>query len=102
MKHRLDAGERLQIVDVRGPDEFVGPLGHIAEARNIPVADLGTRLSELAGLEATPVVLVCLTDKRSSAAAKTLSAAGFRQVSVLRQGMKSWNQSGLPVARNAT
>ena len=101
LKHRLDAGETLQIVDVRGPDEFVGPLGHIAKARNIPVAELSARLPELAGLEPTPVVLVCLTDKRSAAAAETLSAVGFKQVSVLRQGMKRWNEAGFPVARSA-
>jgi uncharacterized membrane protein YdjX (TVP38/TMEM64 family)/rhodanese-related sulfurtransferase len=101
LKHRLDAGETLRIVDVRGRDEFAGPLGHIAEARNIPVAELSTRLPELAGLAPTPVVLVCLTDKRSSAAAETLSAAGFKQVSVLRRGMTSWNESHFPVARNA-
>ena len=100
-KHRLEAGETLRIVDVRGPDEFVGPLGHIAEARNIPVAELSARLPELAGHEPAPVVLVCLTDKRSSAAAATLSAAGFKQISVLRRGMKSWSESGFPVARNA-
>jgi uncharacterized membrane protein YdjX (TVP38/TMEM64 family)/rhodanese-related sulfurtransferase len=101
LKRRLDAGERLRIVDVRGADEFVGPLGHIAQARNIPIAELSARLPELAGREPAPVVLVCLTDKRSSAAAQTLSAAGFKQISVLRRGMKSWNASGFPVARNA-
>ena len=83
---------------MRGSDEFVGLLGHIGEALNIPVAELSARLSELAGLGAVPVILVCLTDKRSSAAAQTLRAAGFKQVSVLRRGMKSWNESGFPVA----
>ena len=101
LKHRLDAGETLQIVDVRGPDEFAGPLGHIAEARNVPISDLTARLPELAGLESRPLVLVCLTDKRSSVAAETLSGAGFKQVSVLRRGMKGWNESGFPVARSA-
>src|SRR5690349_19095548 len=40
LKRRLDRGEAVAIVDVRGRDEFVGPLGHIATARNIPVAEL--------------------------------------------------------------
>src|SRR5262249_53109897 len=34
LKRRLDRGEAVTIVDVRGPDEFVGPLGHIETARN--------------------------------------------------------------------
>jgi rhodanese-related sulfurtransferase len=85
------------VVDVRGADEFTGSLGHIAGARNIPVAELNQRLPELVGLEHRPIVLVCRTDKRSGKAARTLHAAGFAQVGVLRQGMEQWKASGLPV-----
>src|SRR6516164_7167006 len=101
LKRRLDRGEAVAIVDVRGRDEFVGPLGHIATARNIPVAELESRLSELAGLERGPIVLVCRTDKRSATAARTLRAAGFTQVNVLRRGMDEWNETGLPVQAQA-
>jgi len=91
--------ERLR--DVRGRDEFVGPLGHIATAHNIPVAELESRLAELAGLERGPVVLVCRTDKRSAIAARTLRAAGFTQVNVLRRGMEQWNETGFPIEGGA-
>src|SRR5262244_3576956 len=101
LKRRLDRGEAVTIVDVRGPDEFVGPLGHIETARNIPVAELESRLSELAGLERGPIVLVCRTDKRSATAARTLGAAGFTQVNVLRRGMEEWNETGLPAQARA-
>jgi rhodanese-related sulfurtransferase len=101
LKRRLDRGEAVIIVDVRAPDEFVGPFGHIATARNIPVAELEGRLSELAGLEQAPIVLVCRTDKRSATAARTLGAAGFTQVNVLRRGMEEWNETGLPVQAQA-
>ncbi|MFL6832862.1 MAG: rhodanese-like domain-containing protein [Xanthobacteraceae bacterium] len=101
LKHRLDRGEAVTVVDVRGRDEFVGPLGHIATARNIPVAELEGRLGELAGLERAPIVLVCRTDKRSATAARTLRAAGFNQVTVLRRGMERWNETGLPVEARA-
>ena len=77
------------IIDVRGPDEFSGPLGHIPGARNIPLADLPPHMPELAA-EGRPLVMVCLTDKRSSQAAADLAAAGMRNVAVLRGGMKSW------------
>ena len=97
LKRRLDCGDAVAVIDVRGPDEFTGALGHIATARNIPIAELDGRLAELAGLERAPIVLVCRTDKRSAAAAHTLHAAGFSQVSVLRQGMQQWNEAGLPV-----
>jgi uncharacterized membrane protein YdjX (TVP38/TMEM64 family)/rhodanese-related sulfurtransferase len=97
LKRRLDDGEAVTVIDVRGPDEFTGPLGHIASARNIPVAELNTRLADLAGLKRAPIVLVCRTDKRSAKAAKALRAAGFTQVSVLRRGMEQWNNARLPV-----
>lgn len=97
LKRRLDSGEALTVIDVRGPDEFTGPLGHIAAARNIPLAALDSRSTELGGLEQSPIVVVCRTDKHSAAAAQTLRAAGFRQVSVLRRGMEQWNAVGLPV-----
>ena len=77
------------IVDVRGPDEFDGPLGHIDGARNIPLAEIPAHGHELAA-EGRPLVVVCLTDKRSSQAAAELVAAGLRNVAVLRGGMKAW------------
>jgi rhodanese-related sulfurtransferase len=101
LKHRLDQGVPVEVIDVRGPDEFTGTLGHIEAARNIPITELNSRLAELSGLEGSPIVLVCRTDKRSAAAARTLRAAGFSQVNVLRQGMEQWNAAGLPVEGRA-
>jgi rhodanese-related sulfurtransferase len=101
LKRRIDSGQAITIIDVRGSDEFIGPLGHIATARNIPVADLDSRIGELAGLERAPLVIACRTDKRSATAARTLRAAGFTQVGVLRRGMEQWNAAGLPVAGRA-
>ena len=97
LKRRIDGGEAVTVVDVRRSDEFTGSLGHIATARNIPVAELDSRLTGLAGLERIPLVLICRTDKRSATAARTLRAAGFTQVGVLREGMVQWNKAGLPV-----
>jgi rhodanese-related sulfurtransferase len=97
LEQRLAGGQPIAVIDVRGPDEFTGPLGHIAAARNIPVGELEQRLAELAGLEQAPIVLVCRTDKRSAGAARMLHAAGFTRLSVLRRGMEDWNQAGLPV-----
>src|SRR5579872_5788613 len=83
------AGEAPLVLDVRGPDEFAGPLGHIEGARNIPLPELAARHAELAGA-GRPIVCVCLTDKRSAAAAAQLAAAGVDKVSVLRGGMTAW------------
>lgn len=82
------------ILDVRAPDEFDGPLGHIEGARNIPLPELPGHQSELAGT-GRPIVCVCLTDKRSAAAAAQLAATGIAEVSVLRGGMQAWREVGL-------
>jgi len=87
------------VIDVRGPDEFTGPLGHIADASNMPVGELSKRL--VAALKDRPVVLVCRTDTRSATAAMLLGDAGFRDVGVLRGGMEQWNQKGLPIEGHA-
>jgi rhodanese-related sulfurtransferase len=89
------AGEAAPLIlDVRGADEFNGPLGHIEGAVLIPLPELDAREGEIAGA-GRPIVCVCLTDKRSSAAAAQLSAAGVDDVSVLRGGMKAWREAGL-------
>jgi rhodanese-related sulfurtransferase len=93
LKRRLAAGEPPLLLDVRGPEEFAGPLGHIAGAVNLPLAELPAHLAELAA-EPRPIVVVCLTDKRSARAATELAAAGHRDVAVLRGGMDRWRREG--------
>ena len=101
LKRRLDRGEAVTVIDVRGPDEFTGPLGHIADAMNLPLGELPSRLTEINALRDKPVVLVCRTDKRSTAAAQMLQVAGFSQPSVLRGGMEHWNEAGFIVQGRA-
>ena len=95
----LARGTNPVIVDVRGPEEFAGSLGHLSGAINIPVAELQFRLSEIDDRRNEPLFLVCKTDRRSASAAAILANAEFMQVHVLRGGMEQWNLLGLPVNR---
>ena len=97
---RLERDAALLILDVRGPDEFTGPLGHIREATNIPLNELPAQLPDLAR-ENRPVVVVCKTDRRSSMAAQQLQEGGMSHVLVLRGGMEQWRVLGLPASRQA-
>jgi rhodanese-related sulfurtransferase len=92
---RLEQDDAPLILDVRGPDEFTGPLGHIREASNMPLVELSARLPDLVR-ENRAVVVVCKTDRRSSMAAQQLQEAGLSNVSVLRGGMEQWRELGLP------
>ena len=81
------------VVDVRGSGEFEGPLGHIESARNIPLDIFAAETDALLKHDG-PIVLVCHTDRRSSAAAAHLRAAGATDIAVLRGGMVAWRQQG--------
>jgi rhodanese-related sulfurtransferase len=82
------------VVDVRNPDEVSGPLGAIPGALNLPLGELPARMAELEAARKQPVVLVCLSDKRSAAAAGLLQQAAFTDVQVLRGGMQAWRKAG--------
>ena len=92
---RIEQDDTMLILDVRGPDEFTGPLGHIREATNMPLIEFPAHLPALVR-ENRPVVVVCKTDRRSSMAAQQLREVGLADVSVLRGGMEQWRALGLP------
>jgi uncharacterized membrane protein YdjX (TVP38/TMEM64 family) len=58
LKRRLESGEELVLIDVRSAEEFQGPLGHIAGAINIPIAELSVKIRELTDLRRRPVVTI--------------------------------------------
>jgi rhodanese-related sulfurtransferase len=91
---RLEEDDAPLILDVRGSDEFTGPLGHVRQATNIPLTELPAHLPDLAR-ENRSVVVVCKTDRRSSTAAQQLQNAGLSDVSVLGGGMERWRVHGL-------
>jgi sulfur dioxygenase len=85
-------GGRVQIVDVREPAEFHGPLGHIPDAVLMP---LGSLKDNLAALDRErPVVAVCRSGSRSARAVAILQQAGFAQVANLAGGMLRWRVDG--------
>ena len=65
-----------QIVDVRTPQEFAQ--AHAQGSRNIPLQELGVRVSELERNK--PVVVCCASGTRSSMAKTLLERAGFTSV----------------------
>ena len=91
--------DKVQVLDVREPDEFRGPLGHIAKARLIPLGDLGKRMEELD--KERPVVAVCRAGGRSAHASNLLQKAGFARVANLAGGMLRWRAEGHPVQGGA-
>ena len=85
----------LQLIDVREPDEYVGPLGHIDGAKLIP---LGAFTEGTPDLDKTkPVILICRSGGRSAKASSWAKEYGFENTYNLFGGMILWNEKGMPV-----
>ena len=78
----------VQIVDVREPDEFNGPLGHVPNAQLVPLGTLTKNMAQFS--KEKPIVAVCRSGARSAQATVLLGKAGFDKVANLSGGMLRW------------
>jgi rhodanese-related sulfurtransferase len=89
------AAWKTVVLDVR--DATSVPITRIPDAISIPLRDLRISLDGLP-LE-TRLSLVCDTGEQSRVAAAILMELGYRNISVLRGGLTSYVERGLPVVR---
>ncbi len=90
VKARLDAGENLNLVDVREPDEraefniggFFIPLGNIQTMQ----------IDDIDELKEQEVICYCRSGKRSMQACMMLETFGFTNVKNLDGGMMGWQE----------
>ena len=90
---------KVRVVDVREPNEFSGPLGHIKDATLVPLGDLAQRAKELP--KDKPIVAVCRAGSRSAHATAILQKAGFADLANLPGGMLRWRAEGRSVEGGA-
>ncbi len=91
---RLDAGENIQLIDVRTPEEFAA--GHLRGAINIPLNEFDpAALPDPRGAER---ILYCRSDRRSGVAAEKLATAGEMALH-MKGGILAWEKQALPVSR---
>ena len=96
LRRRLDAGEPLQLVDVREEPEFAA--GRLAGARLFPLGEIEKRAGELD--RSQPLVLICRSGKRAGQARERLTRLGFNQLASLSGGLTAWEADGLPVEKD--
>lgn len=90
----LGAGERIQLVDVRGADAW--NQGHVVGAVHLPRAELDARLGELD--PEVPTVVYCWGPAcNGGAKAAHLLASRGRRVKEMLGGFEYWAREGLPV-----
>jgi sulfur dioxygenase len=85
------------LLDVREEEEFTGELGHIADARLVPLRELSERVKELEAFKDRDIIAICRVGVRSTTAAAMLTGLGFDHVCNLKGGMLDWNAASLPV-----
>jgi hydroxyacylglutathione hydrolase len=82
---RMVTGPEAAVIDIRQASEYAA--GHVVGARNIELAELADRLSEL---PAGPLVVMCGRSERAMSAASILERAGRTDVAVLDGGAADW------------
>jgi rhodanese-related sulfurtransferase len=85
---------KVSVIDVRTSDEFKA--GHLRNSKNLPLAELGKRITELD--KSHPVLVVCQSGVRANRAVGQFQRAGFGEVYALSGGYTEWQSQGLPVA----
>lgn len=91
VKARLDAGEKLNIIDVREPHEnaefniggVLFPLGRVQTMQ----------IEELEDLKDQELIVYCRSGNRSGQACQILDMAGFKNTKNLVGGMLNWRET---------
>jgi rhodanese-related sulfurtransferase len=91
----INANVPHALVDVRTVEEY--QQGRIPGALNIPLDELGDRLSEIP--KDVPVVVVCAHGVRSIYGSQIIRFAGFSEVYNLEGGTMAWWMRHLPLEK---
>jgi rhodanese-related sulfurtransferase len=86
--------QQVIIIDVRSPDDYRGPEGHIAGAINAPFDAIETHLPELLPYQNQTVLVYGETSTDGAVAAQLLAVAGFRNIVHVNGGIKEWIERG--------
>jgi rhodanese-related sulfurtransferase len=88
LKARLDAGEKINIIDVREPSEHLEfNIGGLL----LPLGKIQTmQVDELEDLKEEEIILYCRSGQRSMMASMILDTLGFKHTKNLAGGMLAW------------
>lgn len=89
---------KAPIIDVRTPQEFSE--GHLANAININWNGSNFKQEIEKFDKKSPILVYCLSGGRSSSAANSMKAMGFKEVYEMQGGIMKWRASKLPEVKN--
>ncbi|HEY6322474.1 MAG TPA: rhodanese-like domain-containing protein [Thermoanaerobaculia bacterium] len=82
------------ILDLRSPEEFQGPKGHLRNALNIPLGRLPYRLLEIRSYRGETFLVYCSGDECGRAGMRILKESGFEDAILIAGGVDGWLRSG--------
>ncbi len=86
------SGSQPLLLDVRSPEVYAKQ--HVAGAKNIPLAELGSRKAELPVGRGEPIVTICNRGNMSISGMLVLQSLGYRNVRSLNGGTLAWAAEG--------
>ncbi len=89
--------EKAVVVDVGDASEFAA--GHIGSAKNIPLADLESKLTAAVKNKTLPLILVCQHGRRSQRAVEIAKKLGYANAHSLAGGLQAWKTANLPLEK---
>lgn len=90
LKQRIDAGEKLNIIDVREPAEYAE---YNMGAKLIPLGQImSLQIDELEDLRNEEIIIHCRSGMRSMQACAMLEQAGFTNLVNVTGGILAWQQ----------
>jgi rhodanese-related sulfurtransferase len=90
VKRRLDAGEKLRLIDVREPREH--KTARIEGAELIPMRDIPSSLAKLDDEDGAPLIVLCHHGVRSLQVVSWLREQGVAACQSMSGGIDRWSQ----------
>ena len=98
VKKKLDAGEKMIMVDTREDNEWAR--GHIPGAMHVSKGTIERDIERAIPDKDATIVLYCGGGYRSALAADNLQKMGYRKVVSMDGGWRGWTESGFPVIKD--
>jgi len=98
IKKRLDAGEKMILVDTREDNEWAK--GHIPGAVHLGKGVIERDVETTVPDKNVALVLYCGGGFRSALAADNLQKMGYKNVISMDGGWRAWTESNFPVAKD--
>ena len=98
IKRRLDAGDKLHLIDVREESEWAR--GHLPGARHMGRGVIERDIEQAIPDKNAELVLYCGGGFRSALSADNLQKMGYKNVLSMDGGWRGWTEAGHPVSKD--